>query len=94
LKLRGVQHTSDSLDFRHFSRMWGQGRLGAGACASEIFGVGQSSNVTATSGKHYFHQSHFYLCGIIFIQRKIYLLRIFRIYPASISVKEGLFPSK
>jgi len=35
--------------------VWALGCLGAGAYASEILGVGQSSNVTAISGKHYFH---------------------------------------
>jgi len=35
--------------------VWGQGRLGAGACTSEILGVGQSSNVNAITGMHYFH---------------------------------------
>jgi len=55
--------------------VWAPGHFGAGACASEILGsIGQSSNVTAISGKHYFHQSnfrhhHFHL-------EKIYLLRL------------------
>jgi len=34
--------------------------LGAGACASEILGVGQSSNVNTITVMHYFHQSNFY----------------------------------
>ena len=73
----------------------GAGRLGAGACASEILGVGQSSNVNAITGTHYFHQSNFYFRQHHFHLEKIYLLRInICIDPASISVKEGLFSSK
>jgi len=69
--------------------------LGAGTCASEILGILQSSNVIAISGKHYFHQSNFYFRQHHhFHPEKIYLLRIFCIDPASISVKEGLFSSK
>ena len=71
-----------------------QGRLGAGACASELLGIGQSSNVIAISGKHYFHQSKFYFRQHHFHSEKIYLLRNFCIDPASISIKEGLFSSK
>ena len=71
-----------------------QGRFGAGTCAREILGVGQSSNVIAISGKHDFHQSNFYFRQHDFHPEKIYLLRIFCIDPASTSVKEGLFSSK
>jgi len=67
-----------------------QGRLDTGACASEILGVQNSSNVTAVSGKHYFHQSNFYFTQHHFHPEKIYLLGIFGVDPASISVKEGL----
>src|SRR6218665_3373566 len=64
-------------------------------CASEILGVGQSSNVIAISGKHYFHQSNFYFRQHHhFHPEKIYLLRIFCIDPASIFFKEGLFSLK
>jgi len=66
--------------------------LGAGA--SEIRGVRQSSNVTAVSGKHYFHQYNFYFTQHHFRPEKIYLLRIFSIDSASISVMEELFSSK
>jgi len=52
------------------------GRLGAGACASEIRGVGQSSNVYAITGTHYFHQSNFYFKPHHFHPEQIYLLRI------------------
>ena len=74
--------------------VWAPGRLGAGACASEILGVGQSSNVYAIKGTRYFHQSNFYFKHHHFHREKIYLLRIVCIDPASISVKEGLFSSK
>ena len=47
--------------------VWAPGRLGTGACASEIHGVGQLSNVYAIRGTHYFLQSNFYLNSIIFI---------------------------
>src|SRR6218665_2262536 len=67
-----------------------------GACASEILVVGQSSNVglTAISGKLYFHHCNFYFRQHHYYPEKIYLLRIFFIGPASISVKERLFSSK
>jgi len=39
--------------------VWALGRLGAGACASEIHGIGQSPNVYAITGTHYFYQSNF-----------------------------------
>ena len=79
----------------HCPEQRAQGHLGTGACASEIIGVGQSSNVTAMSGKHYFHQSNFYFRQHHFHPEKIYLLReIFSIDLVSISVKEGLFSSK
>jgi len=61
--------------------------------ASEIFGVGQSSNVYAISGTRYFHQSNFYFKHQHFHPEKIYFLRNFCIDTASISVKEGLFSS-
>jgi len=35
--------------------IWAPGRLGTGACASEIHGVGQSSNVYAITATDYFH---------------------------------------
>src|SRR6218665_912943 len=73
---------------------WAPGRLGAGAWASEILGIGQSSNVYAITGTRYFHQSNFCFKHHHFHLEKIYLLRIFCIDPASISVKEGLFSSK
>jgi len=41
---------------KHSNPGTGAGRSGAIASASEILGVGQSSNVTAISGKHYFRQ--------------------------------------
>jgi len=72
----------------------GARRLGAGACASEILGVRQTSNVYATTGTHYFHQSNFYFKQHRFHPEKIYLLRICCIDPDPISVKEGLFSSK
>jgi len=68
--------------------------LGAGACASKILGICQSSNVNATTGMHYFHQSNFFFGQQHFHPEKIYLLRIICIDPASISVMEGLFSSK
>jgi len=74
--------------------VWAQRRFGAGACMSEILGVWQSSNVTAISGKNYFHQSNFYFTQHHIAPEKIYLLRIFCIDPASNAVKEGLFSSK
>src|SRR6218665_3694982 len=74
--------------------VWAPGRLGAGACASEILGVGQSSDAYAITGTRYFHQSNFHFKHHHFHPEKIYLLRIFCIDPASISVKEGLFSSK
>ena len=74
--------------------VWVQGGLGTGACASEILGIGQSSNVNATTGTYYFHQSNFYIRWHHFHPEKIYLLRIFCIDQASILVKEGLFESK
>jgi len=68
--------------------------LGAGVCASEILGVGLSSNVYAIPGTRYFHQSNFHFKHHHFHPEKIYLLRIVGIDPASISIKEGLFSSK
>jgi len=71
------------------------GRLGVGACASKILGTGQSSNVNAITGIHYFHQSNFYFRQHHFSYReKIYLIRIFCIDPASISIKKELFSSQ
>jgi len=72
----------------------GAGTLGTGACASEILGAGQSSNVNAITGMHYFHQSNFYFRQHHFHPEEIFLLRIFSIDPASIFVKKGLFSSK
>src|SRR6218665_3196391 len=81
---------------RTFGRrdVWAPGRLGAGACASEILGVRQSSNVYAIQGTSYFHQSNFHFKHHHFHPEKVYLLRICCIDSASISVKEGLFSSK
>src|SRR6218665_2067196 len=74
--------------------VWAPGRLGASACASEILGIGQSSNVYAITGTRYFHQSNFHFKHHHFHSDKIYLLGICCIDPASISVKERLFSSK
>ena len=70
------------------------GTFGRRACSNEILGVGQSSNVCAITGTHYFHQSNFYFKHHYFHPEKIYLLRIVCIDPASISVTEELFSSK
>src|SRR6218665_2361255 len=64
--------------------VWAPGRLGAGACASEIHGVGHSSNVYVITATHYFHQSNFYSRQDHFHSEKICLLRSFCIDPASI----------
>src|SRR6218665_2275850 len=74
--------------------VWAPGRLGAGAFASEILGVGQLSNVYAVTGAHYFHKCNFSFKHHHFHSDKIYLLRFVCIDPASISIKEGLFSSK
>src|SRR6218665_3081034 len=66
--------------------IWAPGRLGAGASASEILGVGQSSNVYAITGTHYFHQSIFYFRQNHCHTEKSYLLRIGCIDSASTSV--------
>src|SRR6218665_3462348 len=81
---------------RMFGRrdVWAPGRLGAGACASEILGIGHSSNVYVITATHYFHQSNFCSKQDHFHSEKICLLRSFCIDPASISVKNELFSSK
>jgi len=73
---------------------WAPGSLGAGARASEILGVRQTSNVYAITGTHYFHQSNFYFNQKHFHPEKVYLLRISCSDPTSISVKERLFSSR
>ena len=80
--------------FKTKQDVWMEEHFGAGACTSEILGIGQSLNVNATTGTHYFHQSNFYYRQHHFHQEKIYLLRLCCIDPASISVKKGLFSSK
>src|SRR6218665_3556847 len=83
-----------SLFSEHGTGVWAPGRLGAGASASEILGVGQLSNVNAITGTHYFYQSNFNFKHHHFHPEIIYLLRFVCIYPAPISVKEGLFSPK
>src|SRR6218665_3938873 len=84
---------SPLLRSRTFGRrdIWAQGRLGAGACASEILGVGQSSNVYAISGKHCFHQSNFYFRQHRLYPVKIYLLRIFALIKPLFSSEKDYF---
>src|SRR6218665_2424039 len=85
------------LHIRAEQDVWVPRRLGAGACASEILGVRQSSNVTAISGKHYFHQSNFHFTQHHFHPEKIYLglLSFFAlIQPIFMLIKKGLFSSK